>query len=207
MESYQTTFTIKRLWTILAVGMVVMFGVLLLLGQQIYQQAPPIPEAVKSVSGETLYTRADIETGQNIWQSIGGMEQGSIWGHGSYLAPDWSADWLHREAETLLALRLQTPIAGLSTAQNLALQGTALQQEMRANGYDPATGTITVSDLRAQAIKQVQQHYMSLYEGSDVASLALRRDYAFPVHGLLSNSEAKQLSAETRRHLGRGGNP
>jgi nitric oxide reductase subunit B len=76
MESYQTTFTIKRLWTILAVGMVVMFGVLLLLGQQIYQQAPPIPEAVKSVSGETLYTRADIETGQNIWQSIGGMEQG-----------------------------------------------------------------------------------------------------------------------------------
>jgi nitric oxide reductase subunit B len=90
---------------------------------------------------------------------------------------------------------LQTPIAGLSTAQNLALQGTALQQEMRANGYDPATGTITVSDLRAQAIKQVQQHYMSLYEGSDVASLALRRDYAFPVHGLLSNSEAKQLSA------------
>jgi nitric oxide reductase subunit B len=150
---------------------------------------------VKSISGETLYTRADIETGQNVWQSIGGMQQGSIWGHGSYLAPDWSADWLHRESKTLLALRLQTPIVGLSPEQNMALQGTALQQEMRANGYDPATGTITVSDLRAQAIKQVQQHYISLYEGSDVASLALRRDYAFPVHGLLSNSEAKQLSA------------
>jgi hypothetical protein len=96
MKSYQTTFSIKRLWIILSVGMVVMFGILLLLGQQIYQQAPPIPEAVKSQSGETLFTRADIETGQNIWQSIGGMEQGSIWGHGSYLAPDWSADWLHR---------------------------------------------------------------------------------------------------------------
>ena len=78
MKSYQTTFSIKRLWIILSVGMVVMFGILLLLGQQIYQQAPPIPEAVKSQSGETLFTRADIETGQNIWQSIGGMEQGSI---------------------------------------------------------------------------------------------------------------------------------
>jgi nitric oxide reductase large subunit len=28
--------------------------------------------------------------------------QGSIWGHGGYLAPDWSADWLHREALSLL---------------------------------------------------------------------------------------------------------
>ena len=62
MKSYQTTFSIKRLWIILSVGMVVMFGILLLLGQQIYQQAPPIPEAVKSQSGETLFTRADIET-------------------------------------------------------------------------------------------------------------------------------------------------
>ena len=85
MESYGTTFSIKRLWTILVVGMVAMFGALLLFGQQIYQQAPPIPEAVKSASGETLFTRTDIETGQNVWQSIGGMEQGSIWGHGSYL--------------------------------------------------------------------------------------------------------------------------
>jgi nitric oxide reductase subunit B len=195
METYQTTFTIKRLWAILVIGMVIMFGVLLLLGQQIYQQAPPIPETVKSASGQTIFTRADIEAGQNVWQSIGGMEQGSIWGHGSYLAPDWSADWLHREAETLLDLRLETPIAGLTPAQNLALQAAALQQEMRTNSYNSATGTIAVSDLRAQAIQQVQQHYMRLYEGSDPASLALRRDYAFPGHGLLSNTEAKQLSA------------
>jgi nitric oxide reductase subunit B len=45
-----------------------------------------------------IYSKQDIEDGQNIWQTIGGMQQGSIWGHGSYLAPDWSADWLHREA-------------------------------------------------------------------------------------------------------------
>ncbi|MZR30761.1 nitric-oxide reductase large subunit [Sneathiella litorea] len=195
METYKQTFSIKRLWIILTVGMVAMFSILLLLGAEIYQKAPPIPEAVKSTSGETLYTRNDIETGQNVWQSIGGMEQGSIWGHGSYIAPDWSADWLHREAETLLALRMQTPIAGLSQEQALALQKEALQKEMRTNSYDPATGTITVSDLRAQAVKRVENHYISLYEGSDPESLALRRAYAFPVHGLLRNAEAKQLSA------------
>ena len=195
METYKQTFSIKRLWIILTVGMVFMFGILLLLGAEIYQKAPPIPEVVKSASGEILYTLDDIETGQNVWQSIGGMEQGSIWGHGSYLAPDWSADWLHREAETLLALLVQKPLAGLSQSQDLALQKAALQEEMRTNSYDAASGTITVSDLRAQAIKQVETHYVSLYEGSDPASLALRRDYAFPVHGLLNNKEAKQLSA------------
>jgi nitric oxide reductase subunit B len=45
-----------------------------------------------------VYTRADIERGRQVWQSMGGMQLGSIWGHGGYVAPDWSADWLHREA-------------------------------------------------------------------------------------------------------------
>ena len=75
MQEYATTFSVKRLWTVLAVGMFVMFGVLLLMGRQIYQLAPPIPEAVTAKNGETLFTRADIETGQNVWQSIGGMSR------------------------------------------------------------------------------------------------------------------------------------
>jgi nitric oxide reductase subunit B len=195
MQSYQATFSINRLWMILAAGMVVMFGILLLLGQQIYQQAPPIPEAVKSAAGETVFTRADIEVGQNIWQSIGGMEQGSVWGHGSYLAPDWTADWLHREAETLLTLSASSLPAGLSRSQADVLRKTALREEMRANTYDPASGVITVSDARARAIRQVQQHFVSLYVGSDPASLKLRRDYAFPVYGELSAAEARQLTA------------
>ncbi|KAJ8135390.1 hypothetical protein OY671_011397, partial [Metschnikowia pulcherrima] len=153
---------IKRLWTISVVGMVAMFGISSLFGQQIYQQAPPIPEAVKSASGETSFTRADIETGQNVWQSIGGMEQGSIWGHGSYLAPDWSADWSHREASALLALQSSQSIEGATPAQNEAMHKAASQEEMRTNNYDPATGIITVSDTRAAVIKQVQTHFVSL---------------------------------------------
>ena len=183
------------MWIILGTGMIFMFGLLLLLGAQIYQQAPPMPEQVKSASGEVIFTRADIETGQNVWQSIGGMEQGSIWGHGSYLAPDWSADWLHREAEALLGSMTKSAPAGLDQAQQEAVHGAALKEEMRRNSYDPATGAITVSDARAEAIKVVEAHFMSLYEGNTPQSLTLRRDYAFPVHGLLTAPEAKQLSA------------
>ncbi|TXL17976.1 hypothetical protein BMR04_03020, partial [Methylococcaceae bacterium HT3] len=86
------------------VSLLVSFSVLLFFGSQIYQKAPPIPETIQTSAGNVVYTRADIERGQNTWQSIGGMQQGSIWGHGSYLAPDWSADWLHREALELLSL-------------------------------------------------------------------------------------------------------
>jgi nitric oxide reductase subunit B len=104
MAGFRTTFSVQRLWIILSVGMAVMFSTLLTLGWEIYQKAPPIPEKVSSQSGQVIYTRENIMTGQQVWQSTGGMQQGSIWGHGGYLAPDWSADWLHREATALLAI-------------------------------------------------------------------------------------------------------
>lgn len=196
MSTYQTTFSIQRLWVILSVGMVVMFGILLLVGREIYQMAPPMPALVESAEGELLFSGEDVARGQNVWQSIGGMQQGSIWGHGSYLAPDWSADWLHREAEALLAIFLeQRPLPGVTEPQALLMQQAALRDEMRTNTYSEATGAITVSASRAQAIKAVTDHYVRLYAGQDAESLDLRRDYAFPVHGVLSEADAQSLSA------------
>ena len=61
-----------------------------------------MPDRVVTASGETVYTRDDIQAGREVWQSLGGMQLGSVWGHGGYVAPDWGADWLHREATTLL---------------------------------------------------------------------------------------------------------
>lgn len=195
METYKHTFSIRRLWVILTVGMIAMFGALLLLGGQIYQQVPPIPDTVRSESGKVIFTRADIEAGQNVWQSIGGMQQGSVWGHGSYLAPDWTADWLHREAEAMINIRQPAPRAGLSDAEETALRRADVQAEMRRNTYDPATRTITVSDRRAAAIQVVEDHFLQLYQNTGTQAQALRRDYAFPVHGMLTNGEAQQLSA------------
>lgn len=196
MDHYQSTFSIKRLWTILVFGMVSMFGTLLFLGSEIYQKAPPIPSAVKSADGSILYTRADIDRGQNVWQSIGGMQQGSIWGHGGYLAPDWSADWLHREATNLLELTAaRTSFPNVSQTQRTNFHQAAVREEMRRNTFDPATETITVSPNRAEAIKAVEAHYTRLYEGSGDEALALRRDYAFPLHAFLTKEEAHSISA------------
>jgi nitric oxide reductase large subunit len=94
----------KKLWTGLAVLLAVSFAVLLWIGGEIHRAAPPMPERVLTTDGRLIYTRADIETWRQVWQSIGGQQLGSIWGHGGYVAPDWTADWLHREAVATLDL-------------------------------------------------------------------------------------------------------
>src|SRR5687768_7608536 len=130
----------KTLWTLLAAVLIASFGVLLWSGHQIYQKAPPMPERVVSSDGSDIYTRAEIETGRQVWQSMGGMQLGSIWGHGGYVAPDWSADWLHRELVALLDRWAQpefgaADFTALPGEQQSLLEGR-LRERMRQNTYD-----------------------------------------------------------------------
>jgi len=74
--------------------MAISFSVLVYFGKKIYRQAPPVPEKVIKADGTVLFTGQDIKDGQNVWQSLGGQEIGTVWGHGAYQAPDWSAEWL-----------------------------------------------------------------------------------------------------------------
>jgi len=86
----------KRYWYGFLIVVLTSFVVLIWVGTRIYHDKPPIPATVKTTEGKVVIAEGDIEAGQNVWQSMGGMELGSVWGHGSYVAPDWSADWLPR---------------------------------------------------------------------------------------------------------------
>ncbi|MGD1879019.1 MAG: nitric-oxide reductase large subunit [Kiloniellaceae bacterium] len=170
----------KKLWIVLAVLLISSFSVLLWSGGQIYQQAPPMPERVEMVGGDVLYTRADIETGRQVWQSIGGMQLGSIWGHGGYVAPDWSADWLHREAIALMDIWAQesgaADYASLNPEEQAGLE-RRLKSQLRVNTYDPQAGVVIISRERAAADRTVSAHYESLF-GDDPATAGLREAYA-----------------------------
>jgi len=87
----------RRLWIGFALVLLVSFGVLGWVGSRIYQLAPPIPDRVVASDGRAVFGPGEVGAGQDVWRSLGGMELGSIWGHGAYVAPDWTADWLHRE--------------------------------------------------------------------------------------------------------------
>jgi nitric oxide reductase subunit B len=126
------------------------------------------------------------------------MQQGSIWGHGSYVAPDWSADWLHREALALLdsyaADEGAASYAGLARPEQARMR-TMLQQTMRTNTYDPASGVVTVTSDRAEAIANVGAHYADLFRALTPEALALREQYAFPINATLTPEESTALNA------------
>lgn len=186
----------KRLWKWLGAIFLLSFAVLGWLGREIYLAAPPIAN-VQVKDGPVLFTAVQVEDGQRAWRAAGGQQLGSVWGHGAYVAPDWSADWLHREA---IALRGQlarkhfgADYGALDTAGKAAVDAR-VKEEMRANTFDAATNTITVSRERAAAIGEVQAHYMSLF-GADASFATLREQYAMPENALPRAEDRRALAA------------
>ncbi|MBF0315530.1 MAG: nitric-oxide reductase large subunit [Oligoflexia bacterium] len=186
-----------RLWVALILVIVGSFIVLIYYGTEIYQKAPPIPSKIITTTGEVVFTGADIQEGQNVWQSMGGHESGSIWGHGSYVAPDWTADWLHREATWILNQWAQETTGKEFAALGVEMQASLkakLQEDVRKNTYDPASGTITISPVRALAIAFVSKHYQSLYM-DDPALDNLRDAYAIPKNSLKDVEKVRKVNA------------
>jgi nitric oxide reductase subunit B len=187
----------KKLWLGFIAVMVISFGVLLYYGKEIYREAPPVPEKVVTENGQTLFTGQDIKDGQNVWQSLGGHQLGTVWGHGAYQAPDWTADWLHREAVYMLD-RLAADAHGktfdeLTEEQQAALK-VSLQRDLRTNTYDPQSQVITVSALRAEAFASNSAHYGGLF--TDDPELAHLRDaYSVPENSLKDAERVKLLNA------------
>ena len=191
--------TAKKLWYALATVILVSFGVLGFFGVEIFRTMPPFPKQVVTTDGEVLFEGQDIKDGQNVWQSIGGQTVGSIWGHGAYIAPDWNADYLHRESEVMLrklAERDGLDYKTLSEADKAKYQ-VLLREELRKNTYDPATGIITYSPLRAEAAREVGEHYTKLFLGTDESPeyAKLRSDYALRGKSLEDPAKMAKMNA------------
>lgn len=187
----------RRLWWILALSVLASFLVLLGGGASIYQAAPPIPENVVSADGTRLFGRTEILRGQSIWRAMGGQQVGSIWGHGAYQAPDWSGDWLHREATTLLETWAQrehgVASAALSPEQRAPLE-VRLRSAMRTNSFDSESSTLVLSADRVAAFREVGSHYSSLF-GSGPGTQSLREAYALPQDLVPDAAERQDMNA------------
>ncbi|MDR0183405.1 nitric-oxide reductase large subunit [Lysobacter arvi] len=188
----------RTLWVGLATLLIASFAVLLWVGSEIHRQSPPMPERVVGPKGEAIFTRKDIETGRQVWQSIGGQQLGSIWGHGGYVAPDWSADWLHREAEAVMDVWARRE-AGAESYKKLDAGAVAAYQArvqalMRPNTYDTATKTIRLDADRVEAIRNVASHYIRLF-GNDPATATLREAYAMRNDTVPDAEHRRQLTA------------
>lgn len=187
----------KKLWFGFIAVIAVSFAVLLYFGSEIYRQAPPIPEKVVTSNGELLFTGQDIKDGQNVWQSLGGQEVGTVWGHGAYQAPDWSADWLHREA--VFMLDEMARLDGASSFKSLSEEKQAglkvrLQNELRKNTFDPTNKTLVISPERAKAIESNNSHYAGLFT-NDPSLAKLRDAYSVPENSLKDPERVRKMNA------------
>ncbi len=187
----------RRLWQTLAAVFVLSFAALGWIGREIHLAAPPIPRAVAATDGSMVFTGDEIRRGQQVWLAAGGQQLGSVWGHGGYVAPDWSADWLHREAldlrERHAMARHGMAYAELTLEQRGALDAR-LRHEMRRNTWSESAQTITVSTARAAAINAVAEHYAGLF-GTAAALDTLREQYAMTGNIIPDAGDRRALTA------------
>jgi nitric oxide reductase subunit B len=181
----------KKLWLAASAVAIISFAILGWIGTRIYQEMPPIPDTVVTTAGEEVIAGGEIARGQNVWQSMGGMEVGSIWGHGSYVAPDWTADWLHREATAVLnewaQAEYKSNYDSLAAEPRAQLQGR-LEQLYRRNTYDQATGVLTLEPVRARAFQACLAHYSDVFMKGEAA-------YAIPAGTVSDAARMKQLAS------------
>ena len=134
-----------------AVVLVVLFGffVLGLLAYRTYQAKPPIPERVVDPAGQLVYTERDVERGQEVFLNNGLMEYGSVFGHGAYLGPYYTADYLRRAANQV------TRSFGGERSDSAARRTI---EDFRTNRYDERAGVLELTEPQAEAHRRLVAH-------------------------------------------------
>ena len=150
---------ISKGW-IQAAVIVGLVGMLLLgiLAYRTYTDEPPIPAKVLGSDGQLLFTGEDVISGQEVFLKNGLMEYGSIFGHGAYLGPDFTADYLHRAA------LISDEHYGGSSADTARQQTVA---DFKANRYDERTGVLTFSVAQTDAFNKLVPHYREFFATPD----------------------------------------
>ncbi|MDG6897389.1 nitric oxide reductase large subunit [Actinobacillus delphinicola] len=185
----------KALWVILIITLTATFTLLGFAGVEVYRNVPPVPTAFVDEAGNTIISHDEIMQGQDAWQSTGGMEIGTVWGHGAYQAPDWTADWLHREAMAWLNIKakaeFQKPYADLTSLQQDELK-VELQHEYRHDNMQ-ADGKVVLSPTRVEAIAEAGKYYSALY-GDDPSMVKTRSDFAMKNNTLPNATDRAHLN-------------
>ena len=152
--------------------MIAGFSVLSIVTALTYSNAPPIPERVLDPSGVVLFTGQEIKHGQSVFLKYDLMEHGTLWGHGAYLGPDYTAEYLHQEAlitrDTLAQEYYQKLFAQLSPEQSAYVEELA-KGELKKNRYNAVNGTLTFSPGEVAAYRALLIYWTDFFTEKDKA--------------------------------------
>ena len=146
---------VSKLW-VQVVAIVLLFGFFVLgfLAYRTYTGSPPLPGKTVDPAGKVLFTAQDILLGQQVFLRNGLMEYGSVFGHGGYLGPDYTADYLRRAA-TIAAEQNGESSTNVSWSRTAA--------EFKQNRFDRVTDTLTFTASQATAFEQLCAYYGEVF--------------------------------------------
>ncbi len=149
-----------------AAGLVLVIGFFIMgvLTFYTYNDEPPIPDVVKDARGQNLFSRADVMAGQGIFLSNGLMEYGSIFGHGAYLGPDFTAEYLHRAALASI---------DFYNRSNPDSASRRTVEDFKRNRYDQGSGTLVYTDAQVYAFERCRAYYGTFF-GEPTTKFGLR---------------------------------
>ncbi len=160
----RTEFLVSKGW-VQGVALVMIFGFFVMgfLAVRTYTDGMPQPKTVVTQNGDEVFSGAEITSGQQIFLRRGLQQYGSIMGHGGYLGPDYTADYLRRASTFALE---ELTDSGIQDPKG------QLVEEMRTNRYDKESGTLVFTDLQAKAFTLLKEHYGD-YFGSPTTQYGL----------------------------------
>jgi nitric oxide reductase subunit B len=171
--------------------MIAGFSVLSFVTVLTYTNAPPIPEQAADVTGTVVFTGADIQMGQEVFLKYGLMEHGSLWGHGAYLGPDYSAEYLHRLSEvtldTIATEKYGKLFAQLSPDEQ-SVASARTKTVLKENRYEPATRTLRLSPGEVAAYRTQLSEWSEYFTRKDAAP-------GLPANYIQDPAELKALTA------------
>lgn len=158
-DGERRAFILNRWWIQGALLVFIIgFFVLGLMAYLTYVSQPPIPKRVVTDGNKTLFTGEDVRAGQRLFFNRGLMEYGSIFGHGAYLGPDYTADYLHRAA---------TFVHDRYAAEDQPRAYEKTVRDFKTNRYNAQTGVLEYTPAQADAFEQLKQHYADEFNASD----------------------------------------
>ena len=155
--------SVSNVW-VQGVALVMVFGFLVMgfLAYRTYTASMPLPEKIVSQStGETVLTKDEILNGQALYQARGLQQYGSVMGHGAYLGPDYTAEYLRMSLEKARELNDANGVPDFVDPS--ATPEEAVKEEFRANRYDKESGVLEWTDNQIAAFESAKEYYAEYF--------------------------------------------
>ena len=165
-----------------AVAFVMLLGftIMAVLAMRTYALSMPLPDKIVGNDGKVIATAEQIQHGQELYQSRGLQQYGSVLGHGAYIGPDFTAEYLRKTTDAAV---------DKYRSEGKQEPREVVKNEWRhENKYDESSKTLTWTEGQTKGFSLMTDHYKDTLTRGDT-SLGL-----FP-NAIKSDEELHDLTA------------